>query len=235
MSEPPHTKNELKEELQRIKSKGFIKSLRKNNTGIGFTLEEELHIRENNLKVHDLTLDGENVELKSKRIGSGSRLTVFTLEPHKELNDKELIQKYGYVDSEGRPALKVTITLGEYNPKGFKLGLSEDGRNLSIVHRDGSSVWAWDLETLFVKFENLLMVFAKAKKAGDAEYFHYLEATLYENLKREVFFGFLQEKKLVVDLRMHLKPTGAVRNRGTGFRINPKYIPLCYASESKIL
>ena len=40
---------DIKKELEKLKEKGYIKSLRKDNTGIGFTVETLLGIKENNL------------------------------------------------------------------------------------------------------------------------------------------------------------------------------------------
>ena len=50
MPRPPETKEELNDALDKIERKGFIASLRKSNTGIGFTPEEELGIREKSEK-----------------------------------------------------------------------------------------------------------------------------------------------------------------------------------------
>ena len=71
----------IKEELKKIKRKGFIKSLRKDNTGIGYTLEETLGIKENNNGEPDFTYNGLKVELKAQRKKAGSRVTLSTKSP----------------------------------------------------------------------------------------------------------------------------------------------------------
>ena len=40
---------------------------------------------------------------------------------------------------------------------------------------------------------------------------------------------------IIVDLRMHLKENGAVRNHGTGFRIEQKFIKLCFGVREKLM
>lgn len=58
---------DIKNKLSEISKKGFIKSLRKDNTGIGFTLETLLGIKENNLGEPDFIYKGLKVELKAQR------------------------------------------------------------------------------------------------------------------------------------------------------------------------
>jgi len=58
---------ELKNKLLIIKERGYIKSHRKDNTGIGKTLEDELGIIENNLHENDLIIGTKRAELKGQR------------------------------------------------------------------------------------------------------------------------------------------------------------------------
>ena len=68
----------LKKELQKIKKRGFVKSHRAGDTGIGKTLEDLLGIKENNIPFHDIS---HVAELKAYRRDATSMLTLFTLEP----------------------------------------------------------------------------------------------------------------------------------------------------------
>ena len=56
---------QLKETLPDINRMGYIVSLRKGNTGIGYTLETLLGVAENNLRSPDL----ENIELRETSLG----------------------------------------------------------------------------------------------------------------------------------------------------------------------
>jgi len=60
------TIKKLKERLREIKAMGFIKSHRAHDTGIGKTLEDYLHITENNIALPDFG----KMELKSQRINT---------------------------------------------------------------------------------------------------------------------------------------------------------------------
>ena len=66
------TLKKLKAQLEKIKAMGFVETHRVHDTGIGKTLEDLLGIEENNLCLPDVG----DVELKAKRIDSGSMLTV---------------------------------------------------------------------------------------------------------------------------------------------------------------
>ena len=65
---------QLKEKLSAIKQRGYVVSLRRGNTGIGYTLETLLELDENNLRTPDLG----DIELKSQRNGVSNRVTMFT-------------------------------------------------------------------------------------------------------------------------------------------------------------
>ena len=64
---------EFQERLKSIRNQEFIRSKRKGPTGIGYTLESELGIEENNIALPDLGF----AELKAHR-DKHSGLTLFT-------------------------------------------------------------------------------------------------------------------------------------------------------------
>ncbi|MDI6721146.1 MAG: MvaI/BcnI family restriction endonuclease [Candidatus Aenigmarchaeota archaeon] len=80
------------------------------------------------------------------------------------------------------------------------------------------------------------MVFADRQKKGESEYFHYNEAYYFTNFDENAFFKLVQSGRIVVDLRMHIKPSGAVRNHGTAFRIiNLENLSSCYKKKEIIV
>jgi len=112
---------ELKSKLQEISSRGFIKSHRKDNTGIGKTLEDEMDISENNFATGDFKVGKQWVELKTQRKSASSRVTLSTKEPSWTGNKHEIIQRTGYIDAKGRKALKITLNVKDFNNKNFRL------------------------------------------------------------------------------------------------------------------
>jgi len=227
----------LKKKLVEIKNKGFVKSLRKSDTGIGFTLESLMGIKENNLRNHDFTYQGKLVEAKAQRKETNSMLTLFTKEPCiRKLRDPQLIQRYGYEDDLGRPALKDTCVYGQFN--GHNLGLSVDMKKgiVNMIDNTNEIVWQWIPDDIKLKFVNLLLVFAEREKRSQGEYFHYITAYYLQNFEEKRFLELIKEKKIVVDLRMHLKQNGAPRNHGTGFRTKfLNDLMNCYEKKEQII
>lgn len=64
----------FKKRFSKIKAKGYIQSKRKGNTGVGYTLEQELKIEENNIALPDIN----GIEIKAHRDHSSSLVTLFT-------------------------------------------------------------------------------------------------------------------------------------------------------------
>ncbi|MBU1204396.1 MAG: hypothetical protein KKE93_00625 [Nanoarchaeota archaeon] len=231
----------IKEKLKVIKDKGFIKSLRKDNTGVGYTLETFLGIKENNIGEPDFTYNGLKVELKAQRKKAGSRVTLSTKSPIWDpLRDRDIINKLGYIDKKGRKALKITLKIDRFNPKEFKLNLDEKEDKLEIVHKSFGIVCYFKfselIDTIKTKlYENLLLVLADKKKEGEEEYFHYIEANLFSHFDETNFKELLIDGKIVWEFRMHLKESGFARDHGSGLRIGRKYLSNLFKKEEKIL
>ena len=231
----------IKKKLNEIKEKGFIKSLRKDNTGIGHTLEKLLGIKENNIGEPDFTYNGIKVELKAQRKKAGSRVTLSTKSPiWNPLRDREIIEKLGYIDKKGRKALKVTLKVDVFNPKGFKLQLDNKKGRLDIIHKTFGIVCYFNfldlINAIKIKiYDNLLLVLAETEYKGDDEYFYYVEGTLFSNFNEENFEKLLNEGKIVWEFRMHLKESGFARDHGSGLRIGRKFLGRLFKGEEKIL
>jgi MvaI/BcnI restriction endonuclease family len=214
-------KIDLKRELSKLKALGWIPSNRKSDTGIGKTLEDKLGIPENNSGEPDCIYGGLEVEVKSHRITSGAMITLFTLEPGKrELKDVALIEKYGYINGNGRKALKVTLKTDDFNQQGIKLESSKAKGTISIVDSRGYAPWVWTTADIHLKLHNLCIVYCDSKKENGQEYFRINNAKLAIGLDDACFFRLVSKGLIKVDLRMHIKSTGASRNHGTGFRLS---------------
>ncbi len=217
---------------------GFVRTLRPGDTGIGFTLETLLGLKETNVRGRqDFTYKHNPVELKSQRRTTVAMMTLFTKEPHKPLlKDKGMIKNYGYTNARGRPALKVTITPRQFVPQGLKLETNGGEGRLTIIDREGSRPWYWTRNEIEPKIGRLVLVFADTIGKGSEEKFHYNEAYHLSGLDLECFFDLIDKGDVVVNLRMHLKPGDKVRNHGTAFRIRGLGKLLnCYSSRDRLL
>jgi len=229
---------DIRAELKKIESRGFIRTMRPGDTGIGFTLETLLGLRETNVRGRqDFTYDGKPIELKSQRRTTTSMMTLFTMEPHKmQFDDRRMIETYGYINRHKRKGLKVTLTTKAFVPQGLKLRVDVGQEKLIIVDRDGREPWCWTMNDLKPKIERLLLVFADSKGTGTEEEFYYNEAYLLSGLQTKSFFTKFDERVLVVDLRMHIRNNDTVRNHGTAFRIRGlEKLMDCYDDREKLL
>lgn len=219
------TLKRLKEQLEKIREIGFIKTHRPHDTGIGKTLEDLLGIKENNLRLPDVG----DVELKAKRIDSSSMLTIATKSPEPKGVNKVLFGEYKYLDGKGKYSLHSTVYGSRSNPQSFKVVFEGD----KLVLKNKSNIEAyWPLsifdDVLKAKSDKILLVFAetKGKRMTKNEKFYFTEAYLLSNLNIKKFKAAIQNDKLKIDIRIGVyrsgKYKGKYHDHGTGFRINKR-------------
>jgi len=242
---PELPKINIKEELEKISKLGFVKSLRAGNTGVGYTLETILKIKENNDAEPDFLFEEIPVELKSQRKHTSSNMTLFTLEPPRgtkgEFKDLKLLKKFGYVRN-GRKNLYITMKTGIFNPQGFKLEL-DDSENLLIIHKKEGLIWKYPISYIFSKIKlklshKLLVVTADSKETDEGEFFHYTKAELFSEVTEEGFIELIKEGSLVIEFRMHVGIKNRkewARNHGTPFRLNLRHIDKLFLKKEEIL
>lgn len=236
--------DELLDRLHKVEKMGFIQTHRSGNTGIGKTLEDLLGIEENNVAGPD----GETTELKAGRKNAASMLTLFTKSPQPPKINSVLLNELGYPDKEGstKKVLHTTINANDYNTlkggTGLKIDVKDDRIEIdSPKLKQNSDVPTpfWDKPTLQDRFEKkyieLLYVKADSKGSGSNEEFHFNEAWLMKGFDFENFVKLLQEGTLLVDIRIGQYPDGRPHDHGTGFRIMPDRLDLCFSKREKVL
>ena len=221
--------SELKSRLVTIRDEGFVQTRRKGPTGVGFTLESLLELSENNLPIPDI---GGRVEVKATRSNTNNLITLFTFNrsvwEHKQ---KEIVSRWGYWDPQkGRQSLYTTVSAQVPNQLGLQLSVSEDATSLSMKHVPSKSLLAtWDLFHIVGKFltklDHMLFVHADTRKVDGVEEFHYTHAHLLSEPSSMTFRDGFANGIVLIDVRMHLKPNGTVRNRGTAFRVHEHNLP----------
>jgi len=232
------TLKEVQNKLREIKNKGFVKSLRRGSTGIGYTFERLFGVKENNIPIPDI---GGRVEIKTIRRDSQSLITLFTFNRGVwHIRQKELIQRYGYIDNKGRFALKNTVFYGKPILQKLGLEINEHKNTIHLIDvTTKKAVATWDVYVIVGKFmtklSRLLIVLAYRKIIKGKEYFHYNEAYLLTNPSPRSFIKAFKKSLIGIDLRIHLKESGAVRNRGTAFRIKEKNLIELYEHRKKLI
>lgn len=229
---------ELIKSLENLKNKGFIETSRRGPTGIGHLLEKELGINETNIAIPDI---GGRVELKATRKNVNSLITLFTFNRAVWMvKKKDLILKYGYKDETGRLALYCTVSNRNLNTQGFYIHVDKSKNLIALRNKDSDfNLAEWSTYVLAGKFmakmDRLILVIADNKIIDDKEYFHFKEATLLEYPKPEKFLEAFSKSELFLDIRMHLKESGTVRNHGKGFRISERNLILLYSKKKKLI
>ncbi len=236
------TFDELIEGLNELKEKGFVKTHRAGDTGIGKTLEDLLGIEENNIQGPD----GEDTELKAARKNSASMLTLFTKSPLPRGINSKLRAEYGYPD-ENHPdklVLRTTIDSVDFNTikgkKGFMIVSKKDrieivpGRAPKKFPDMPNPYWPKeDIENSIKKKykKSLLYVKADHRGAGAEEEFHFNAAYLLQGFDFAKFAQSLKDGILKVDIRLGLYANGDFHDHGTGVRIKPSMLDECFSGK----
>lgn len=225
-------KEKLKDQLSEIHQRGYIVSSRKGDTGVGKTLEVLLGVKENNRQAPDFG----NIEVKGRRIGTNSLATIFTRNAW-IIQPRELIERYGYKNGKGRPALKSTVK-SQPNKRGFYVKVEQGA--VRVYHKDGNIAAEWQSEVLIgilkQKMPNVLLGYADHRLNSERkEEFWYKEAYLLTGLNVDNFYELIKDGTIAIDFRIHLKENGGVRDRGTAFRFYPRYWDSCFNNREQLL
>jgi len=141
-----YTKEELIEELKKVRSIGWIPNARHGNVGgVGNTLEDLLGIEENNLPIPNAA----EWELKCQRMKTTSLTTLFHMEPSPraiKFVPKVLLPKYGWKHQEAgtrysddEMSFRQTITGTGRSDRGFTVIIDREQRKV-LISFDSSTV-----------------------------------------------------------------------------------------------
>ncbi len=233
------TYEEMVKKLIEIKEMGFIRTHRSGNTGVGKTLEDLLGIKENNIP----SPNGIKTELKSARKNAKSMLTLFTKSPLPPNATSVLLERFGYESKigNGRKELHTTVSAVEYNYLRGKTGLKVEILldRVALVTLEKEIVGYWDKETLKQAFETklpkVLYVKADARGQGADEEFWFNEAWLLSGFDFENFVELLKNRVVLVDIRIGQYPDGRPHDHGTGFRVPPSKLDLCFSHRERVI
>jgi len=81
----------------------------------------------------------------------------------------------------------------------------------------------------------LLYVKAEARGKGLEEEFCFNEAWLLSGFSFDNFLKLLREGTILVDIRIGQYPDGRTHDHGTGFRVFPDKLDLCFSHRKRIL
>ena len=226
----------IKKEFKRVKSLGFIKSKRRNNTGVVKTFEYYFGLNENNIK--DPYYEG--YVIKSQSFLSSSKIILFTKSPtHPEKANQYLSEKYGLFDKKFKKVKTILTTLycNKFNTYldtfSFKLDIDKTRKKLYFIVKNLSDnkIVKEDIYYTFddiientKKLDKLLVVTAKTKINRGNQYFYYQNATLYFGFKLEKFLNLFKRGRIKCRIRIGVDRSGPNKGKphdhGSGFIIH---------------
>lgn len=244
-------KKQIIEQFRKVKALGFVKSNRKNNTGIGKTFEDYIGVVENNLDEPDLL----GYEIKAHREEASSYVTLFTKSPNfPSKANAYLNNNFGtpYDENPMLNKLHTSMFASKFNTYDGKYSFKLINDRIAQVIKIG----IYDIETkelinsnvgytydclgkiLEKKLKNLFYVSAEREYRGDDEYFYFNKAEIYTNPSLNKFLDLLDKGLIMYDIRIGSyqsgKNYGKPHDHGSGFRIIESNIKLLFDTHESV-
>jgi hypothetical protein len=182
---------------------------RKGNTGVGFTYETLLGIRENNDRNSDLS----DAEIKTHRKGSKGATTLFTKNPSFYGMDKrEAVKTFGNWDP-------IKNRWGLWSLKNFDKEVTSEK---ILIKNDGKIIYSWDMRELesITKIDNLIYVYAETRSLGGTEEFKFDQPILVKNAFKDNIRKLIETGVIYLEPRIWYDGK-KYRDRGWAWRIRP--------------
>jgi hypothetical protein len=219
--------------LRGVSSKGYLRTLRPGDTGIGYTLETMLGIAANSRQAPDYK--GIEIKAKRSRIGADSnRSTLFSKVPNWKLspvkNALGLLNARGYLDADGRLSLYHTLSARGPNSLALALDIDADNDWLRQVYHDPATGRVvhdvtWEIPVLkndlAAKHRQTFWVRALCRGTGENEEFHYVEVQHTRRPMTANFVALIEAGIITVDYALHKKSETRARDHGYLFKIHP--------------
>jgi hypothetical protein len=216
--------SELLEKFDLLKGQWF-KSQRSGDTGVGYTFETLMGLKENN----DKTADFRGIELKTKRIKEDGSKTVgkvnlFQQGPQwRDLTMKAIdrIRAIGLKNDNGLHTCYSQITTLPNNLL-LRINVSQSTKQIELLKAD-QSIGYWLHATLqkrlLEKHGRAAFILARTRSTKTGETFCYEQMIYCEQPSMQNFLKLLAENQLVFEFAMSEKKSGDVRNHGYPWRL----------------
>lgn len=197
---------------------------RTGDTGIGYTFESLLGIKENN----DKTADFQGIELKCKRLkdgGTGALGKVNLFQQTPEWSSKsssfQRLTSIGQLNEEGRWACFSQVST---TPNNLNLSLlGKAGASQLDLHKDANLIGYWSHQTLekrlLEKHSRAAFILARVKSTKTGSKFCYEQLIYCEQPTIGRFLELVNKNHLVFEFMMSEKLGGKVRNHGYPWRL----------------
>lgn len=235
-----------------IRNKDEI-SHRTSNTGIGKTFEDIVGVKENNYSKKDW--EG-NIEIKSTRNTTKSKITLFCYSPSGEATATKFRNNYGKSDLEfpSFKTLHTTISAKQKNSYNktfsFKLVLDDFNQEVKIdvfkyksneILEDNIFIMTYNeiLEAFKEKCNCIALVYADVTKTNTGEeIFNFKEGKFLEGATKESFFEQIKQGNIVYEFRHGIyrsgNKKGQLHDHGSCFRIKKNIIDKLFSKQEII-
>lgn len=215
--------SEFLEHFDRISSMGWVNSLRAGDTGIGYTFETLVGIKENN----DRQADFKGIEIKCKQTKSvranTGKINLFQQAPVWAKREKAIdrLRRIGKLESNGLYSCYSQVTT---NANNLQLVLRPNiEKNQIDLFKSIELLGHWPnvmLETrLQEKHSRAVFVKAAVKTNSLGQQFNFEEVIYCERPSIERFINLLEARQLVFEFLMSEKQNSRVRNHGYPWRL----------------
>ena len=233
-----------------VKALGWVKSNRKNNTGLGKTFEDYVGVVENNIDEPDLY----GYEIKSHRSESASYVTLFTKSPTFPKGANSILKDKFGTEYDDKPLKKLHTSMfaNSYNTYDNRLSFKlindteEEKIYIGVFNIDDKQLidktvfYSYqDIRNILrQKLKDLFYVSAERRYENDVEYFNFYKAEIYSNASFDKFLEMLDNGFIMYDIRIGSygsgKNYGKAHDHGSGFRIKEEHIKDLYLSHRTI-
>jgi len=227
--------NELLGLLCNIGKKGWVKTLRSGDTGVGYTLETMLGISANSNKAPDY----KGVEIKSSRKKSSNQ-TLFGKTPNwKESRLKsslEILTERGRFSVE-KNRLQLFHSIYAHQPNSYGLQLEVDFEDSLLKQycniadrREDDVLWEISVlqEALRKKHRQTFWVKTKTRKNDNIEEFHYHEGIYTRGPNIDAFPLLIESGDVFVDYTIKQNPNGSAKDQGYLFRMKKNNLDVLF-------
>ncbi|MGO4998793.1 MvaI/BcnI family restriction endonuclease [Oceanisphaera sp. W20_SRM_FM3] len=226
--------DELLQKIRKI-SKSKIRSLKKGDTSIGYTIEKLLGIEANSSKAPDY----KGIEIKSGR-GSRTRTTLFaqvadwSISPCKR--SAEILNKYGY-ERDDEFKLYCTLSTQRENSQGLHFIYDEKNDVLQEWHinKDLVAVWPGSIlrSRLKEKHSETFWIEATSKIIDGTEHFTLISITHTKSPVLSQLMPLIESGVVTMDHLIKRNKKGRVSEKGPLFKINKRDLELLFPKPVK--
>ena len=237
----------LKQEFEKIKRMGYVKSTRSGVTGIGKTFEDLIGKKEDTLEIPDFR----GIEIKTKRGYSKGYTTLFCATPKGkgEFEIKRISNTYGYPDKVLKNKKVLANSVQANYPTliarrfSFQLKVDYEKEKIYLVVKDRNGNLLendtyWDFNTIQEKLERKMKVlaFIKAwsKQINGVDYYKYYDIKFYQLKGFEEFLKLIEQGFIRITFKIGVvrqeERMGEMHDRGTGFEIEETNLSKLFTS-----